>query len=92
MGAPSPDRGTQYLSYILTALVVALAPHVLRLPLWILAWDLVFWGYAWGIARRGWLMPAARTRQVMTLAGLMVGLATYGFSFGLDAGVGLLAQ
>ena len=91
MGTHSPDRGTQYLPYILTALVVALAPHVLRLPPWILAWVLGFWGYAWGIARRGWLMPGTRTRQMMTLAGLIIGLATYGFSFGLDAGVGLLA-
>ena len=91
MGTHSPDRGTQHLPYILTALVVALAPHVLRLPLWILAWVLGFWGYAWGIARRGWLVPTAKTRQMMTLAGLVVGLATYGFSFGLDAGVGLLA-
>lgn len=91
MGPPSPDRGTQSLPYILAALVVALAPHVFRLPLWILAWVLGFWGYAWGIARRGWLVPGTKTRQVLTLAGLTVGLATYGFSFGLDAGVGLLA-
>jgi len=91
MDTHAPDRGTQYLPYILTALVVALAPHVLRLPLWILVWVLGFWGYAWGIAQRGWLVPGTNTRQMMTLAGLIVGLATYGFSFGLDAGVGLLA-
>lgn len=91
MGVHAPDRGTQYLPYILAALVVALAPHVLRLPLWILAWVLGFWGYAWGIARQGWLEPGPKTRQTMTLAGLVIGLATYGFSFGLDAGVGLLA-
>lgn len=85
-----PDRGTQYLPYILAALVVALAPHVLRMPLWIFAWVLGFWGYAWGIATRGWLTPGAKTRQVFTLCGLVGGLVTYGLAFGLDAGVGLL--
>ena len=87
----SGDRGTQYLSYILTALVVALVPHMFRLPLWIIAWVLGFWSYAWGIARRGWLTPAGRTRQILTLCGAVGGLATYGFTFDLDAGVSLLA-
>ena len=91
METPAPDRGTRYLPYILIALVVALAPHVLRLPVWILAWDLIFWGYAWGIARRGWLTPGTKTRQLFTLCGFIGGLAAYGFSFDLDAGVGLLA-
>lgn len=86
-----PDRGTQYLPYILLALVAALAPHVFRLPPWIPVWVLGFWGYAWGIARRGWLTPGTKTRQILTLCGCTLGLATYRFSFGLDAGVGLLA-
>ncbi len=86
-----PDRGTQYLPYILAALVVALAPHTVRLPLWIPAWVLGFWGYAWGIARRGWLTPGVKTIQILTLCGFAVGAATYEFSFDLDAGVGLLS-
>ena len=90
MGTPAPDRGTQYLPYMLLALIVALAPHVLRLPMWILAWDLFFWGYAWGIARLGWLTPGPKTRQLFTFCGFIGGLAAYGFSFDLDAGVGLL--
>ena len=91
IAARHPDRGTQYLPYILGALVVALAPHVLRLPVWILAWVLGFWGYAWGIAKRGWLTPGVKTRQVLTLCGFAGGVITYGFVFDLDAGVGLLA-
>lgn len=86
----SAERGTQYLPYILAALIVALTPHILRLPLWIIAWVLGFWGYALGIARRGWLTPTGRIRQMMTVCGAVGGLATYGFAFDLDAGVGLL--
>ncbi len=90
-GKQSLDRGTQYLPYILASLAVALVPHVLRLPFWIVAWVFGFWGYAWGISKRGWLTPGDRPRQILTLCGFAGGVITFGFSFDLDVGVALLA-
>ena len=75
----SADRGTQYLPSILATLVVALAPHILRLPPWMTIWVLVFWGYAWGIARRGWLTPSEKVRRV--------GFNPNGFNNGVRLGI-----
>ena len=84
------DKG-RYTAPLLAALVIALAPQVIRLPLWITAWCLALWGYALISVKRQWSPPGGSVRRVMTLCGVAGGLATYGFAFDLDAGVGLLA-
>jgi len=73
------------------ALIIAIAPHVSRLPLWITAWCSVMWGYQLLSRPYGWRMPTPFVRQMLTALGFVGGMATYHFSFNLDAGVGLLS-
>ena len=85
-----PDRMPQRLLWSFTALAIALAPHVPRLPVWITltvaaaaAWRLV-------AATRGWPVPGALLRAVMAAAGFAAVLGSYKTVNGLEAGTALL--
>ncbi|MCG6892323.1 MAG: DUF3488 and transglutaminase-like domain-containing protein [Desulfobacteraceae bacterium] len=82
--------GSRLLRQVILALVVAIAPHAGRLPIWVVAWCLLLWIWADWVERRGRAGPQPGTRIALTVAGLFGGLFLYGFSFDLDVGVGLL--
>jgi transglutaminase-like putative cysteine protease len=76
---------------IICALVVAIAPHTLGLPLWINAWCLVMWGYMLIRLKTGWPLPGARIRYGLAATGIIGLLLTYRVQIGADAFIGLLA-
>ena len=77
--------------WLLMALLLAVAPQALRLPLWLTAVWLVAVVWRWLIARRDASLPSRWVLLPLTLA-LMGGvLLHYGTVFGRDAGVALLA-
>jgi len=76
---------------ILFALVVAILPHIVRLPLWIILWCAGMWGYLVLSLRFGWPGPGKVIRRVLTAIGLGGLLLTYSVRLGPDAFLGLLA-
>ena len=83
--------GDRYITPILMGLVVATGPHVTRLPLWVIVWCLLLWGYAWlGQARRV-PRPGRVLKVFLALAGIWAAMATFGHISGRDVGVAMLA-
>jgi len=80
-----------YIAPILGALTIAIAPHVVRLPVWIILWCAGFWGYRLAAKSLRWPLPGPTAMQFFTVAGFAGGVASYGFSFDMDVGVGLLS-
>lgn len=76
---------------ILFALVVAVLPHLGRLPPWIVLWCAVFWGYQSLYVRLKWPAPPRFFRTILTVSGLIGLLLTYSTRLGSDAYLGLLA-
>ncbi len=76
---------------ILFALIVAILPHIVRLPLWIILWCAGMWGYLALSLRFGWPMPGKMIRRILTLIGIIGLLLTYSVRLGPDASLGLLA-
>ncbi len=80
-----------HIPLIIAALLVAMTPHAMQLPLWIVGWCVLFWGYHLLSTRYKWSLPSKWLRQGLTLAGFIGVILTFGHTFGRDAGVGLLA-
>lgn len=78
-------------SIVLLALVVAFAPHLARVPLFVGVFVFLAWGYGLGMQFRGWPVPARWMRVFLALACLALVILTFGRSFGRDAGVALLS-
>ncbi len=76
---------------IITALIIAIAPHTLGLPLWINLWCAILWGYMLLRMKTGWPLPGRILRYTLTLVSILGLLATYRVRLGGDAFVGLLA-
>ncbi|RJP85929.1 MAG: DUF3488 domain-containing protein [Desulfobacteraceae bacterium] len=76
---------------ILFALVVAILPHIVRLPLWIIFWCAGMWGYQVGTLKSGWPGPGIVLRRILTGIGIAGLLLTYTTRLGPDAYLGLLA-
>jgi protein-glutamine gamma-glutamyltransferase len=76
---------------IISALVVAIAPHTPGLPLWINAWCLFMWGYMLVGLKRRWPLPNTLFRYLLAFIGIAGLLLTYSVGIGGDAFVGLLA-
>ncbi|MFP4446992.1 MAG: transglutaminaseTgpA domain-containing protein, partial [Desulfosudaceae bacterium] len=85
------NRSRRYLSPILGALVVAILPHLGRLPVWIIAWCGIMWGYQLLSLRYRLPLPGKWGRRLLTLGGLAGLTLTYGQGFGPAAYLGLLA-
>jgi len=81
----------QYLPPILTALIVAILPHLGRLPLWVIAWCAFMWGYVLISLRNNWPWPNRWVRNGLTVLGIVGLLATYTTRIGPEAYLGLLA-
>ncbi len=81
----------KHLLPILGAILLAVSPHLFRLPSWIVIWCLAFWAYVLAASKNNWYRPGRPILLILTFGGFIGGLATYNFKFSLDTGVGLLA-
>ncbi len=81
----------RYIPPIIVALVVAILPHLGRLPFWIIAWCAFMWGFLLLSIRSGWPRPGKWLSRVLSVIGLIGVFLTYGQSFGPNAFMGLLA-
>lgn len=76
---------------ILAALVVAIFPHIGRLPPWIIFWCVIMWGYILLSFRFNWPRPGKNLRRVLTIIGILGLLFTFSRRLDQDAYLGLLA-
>ena len=85
-----PERPA--LNSLLISALLASAPHVHRLPLWLTL--VCAGGFAWRFAIHtyGWAAPSRLVRLALTLLVFTATLAHYGTFLGRDAGTGLLAS
>jgi len=74
----------------LAALAIALIPHIPRLPLWVVFWCALGWGYILVVVKFGRPMPGRALRLVLTLGGVLAVLLYSGFSLDRYSSVGLL--
>lgn len=82
----------RYMPPIIGALVVAILPHLTRLPFWVIAWCAVMWGYMLLSLHSGWYRPGKWLSGTLTITGLTGVFLTYNsYRFGPDAFLGLLA-
>ena len=85
------DEARKYLPPILFALLVALFPHALRLPMWVVAWCLFMWAYLLLAMAYDRPFPGRRTRNLLAVIALVGLLVTYHTRIDPDAYVSLLA-
>jgi transglutaminase-like putative cysteine protease len=88
MNAASIDRRT--LLGLLTAGTMAVAPHALELPLWVIAVFAVAAGWRYLCEQRGWYRPGRWLRTALLLLVLVAIYRKYGTLLGRDPGVALL--
>lgn len=77
--------------YLITALAVALLPHILRLSPWVVMWCAGCWIYRILAEQRNLPLPGRAIRLLLTLTGLAAVFLTAGYRFGTHAYVGLMA-
>ncbi|HMA85904.1 MAG TPA: DUF3488 and transglutaminase-like domain-containing protein [Desulfosalsimonadaceae bacterium] len=88
---PAMNETDKYLPHIILALVVAILPHLSRLPVWIIVWCVMMWGYILISMRLQWPLPNRPVRILLSVIGLLGLLATYSTRIGPNAYLGLLA-
>lgn len=81
----------KYLPHIILALVVAILPHLTRLPAWIIIWCAGMWGYILISLRLQWPRPTRWVRILLSVLGLFGLFATYSTRIGPNAYLGLLS-
>jgi len=79
------------ISPILIALIVAIFPHIGRLPLWITLWCAVMWGYMLLSFKFNWPWPGKNIRRVLAVFGIAGLVLTYSSHSGQNAYLGLLS-
>jgi transglutaminase-like putative cysteine protease len=79
------------ITWLLFALALALAPHVLRLPPIISVFCILFGIWRLMAAHYDWHLPATSVRTVLTLAAITGLYLSFGTLFGRDAGFAMLA-
>lgn len=78
------------LAWLMSALALALVPHLARLPLWISALALGLGALRWLLHRRGAALPPRWLVLLLALLGALGVYAYYGTLLGKNAGVALL--
>ncbi|UCD32934.1 MAG: DUF3488 domain-containing transglutaminase family protein, partial [Desulfobacterales bacterium] len=76
---------------ILVALVVSIAPQILRLPLWIVVWCAVLWGYVILTTSSKLPRPNPFFLSMLTIVGLLGILQTYKYVLSGPAFIGILS-
>ena len=75
---------------LLLALGIALVPHVSQLPLWVVLWCLVAWGYLYAAIKYRLPRPGRVVRLMMTIGGVLSVVLTSGFSLDRHTGLAML--
>ncbi|MFH1092225.1 MAG: DUF3488 and transglutaminase-like domain-containing protein [Pseudomonadota bacterium] len=83
--------GPRNINPILGLLVLALAPHLPRLPVWVDVWCLAGLAYSYFAYQRNWPLPGKRLVALTALAGAGGVVLTFGNIFVMDAGVAATA-
>ena len=76
---------------IIAALIVAIFPHIIRLPAWIILWCALMWGYLLFSIKYQWPRPGKNLRRILTAVGIAGLMFTYSRHLGQNAYLGLLA-
>lgn len=74
----------------LGALAIAFLPHIPRLPLWVVFWCAIAWGYVLVVTKYRLPLPGKALRLVLTIGGTAAVLLTSGFSLDRYSSVALL--
>jgi len=77
--------------FILTALSIAMFPHLVWLPAWIIFWCFLFFVYSFQVSRGKWRRPKPGVRQLLTVTGFLAVLLAFGLRIDRESCVGLLA-
>jgi len=85
------NRDTRHAFPIISALVVAIAPHTPGLPAWIIVWCVFMWGYMLVQLKTGWPLPGPLLRHILAAAGITGLMLTFRVRIDADAFVGLMA-
>ena len=72
------------------ALAVALLPQISSLPLWVVLWCAISWGYVMLVVRYRLPMPGKTLRLVLTIGGTAAVLLSSGFHFDRYSSIALL--
>ncbi len=83
---PSLNR----VGWAIIALVIAVAPHLPRIPAWVIALTFVCMGWRLFAAARGWPEPMRILRLIMAVVAFAGVVASYGTINGVEAGSALL--
>lgn len=82
----------KYIFPILTALVIAILPLLGRLPVWVILWCTVMWGYMLCSLKYHLPWPEKGMRRLLAIAGIIGLIITFSNKkLGADAYIGLLA-
>ncbi|MCP4346812.1 MAG: DUF3488 domain-containing transglutaminase family protein [Desulfobacterales bacterium] len=85
------DTFDRHIPPILGALLVSIAPFILKLPPWIVLWCFVLWGYVFLSVKKTWPPPSKYIRMALTLCGMTGAFLNTGLMIGGDAFIGLLS-
>ena len=77
--------------FILAALSIAMFPHLVWLPAWIIFWCILFFVYSFQVSRGKWRRPKPGVRQLLTVSGFLAVLVIFGLRIDRESCVGLLA-
>ena len=75
---------------LLAALAVALVPHLTRLPVWVVLWCMVSWGYVLAAVKYNLPQPGKIVRLALTVAGILGVLLSPEGSLDQNSSVALL--
>ncbi|MEH6626048.1 MAG: DUF3488 and transglutaminase-like domain-containing protein [Motiliproteus sp.] len=78
------------LIWLLAAMFAGIAPHLSRLPLWLIAVCLLSGGWRVMVYRSRWRLPNRWVKAVLVLSGIAAVLGHYGTLLGPEAGTALL--
>jgi len=76
---------------ILPVMAVAAAPYLFWLPVWIIGWCLLSWGYVFWVTSSGRPKPKTWLRQVLVVVGLLGVLISFEWELKVETFVGMLA-
>jgi hypothetical protein len=83
-----PDK---HIPAILIVLIVSVAPHIQRLTPWVTLWCFGLWSYMFLAVRYRWYWPDTLLRTILAVIGFGGVVLTFGFRFGGNAYLSLLA-
>lgn len=85
------NDANRYLPPLLAALSVAILPQIFRLPVWIVLWCIVLWGYMLVAVKRNLPIPNKYMRQILAVIGIAGLFMTFRRTMGGAAYVSLLS-